>query len=89
MKILAYDNYSREGNDCWLDDTIEIVEDDLDIILRHTEKYSGGWTGKGREVFEMIIKGDTISEMRDKVCRYLEDEGLRKHIDLGDNYGIS
>jgi hypothetical protein len=58
MKTLATKTIERQGNDCWLTDTFEIVLDDYEYILRHTSKYTG-WQN-GRDVHEVNLGSDIL-----------------------------
>lgn len=85
MKTIAVSSYRREGNDCLLEDTIEIVVDDCDTFIRHTHKVRGGWTENIRDVKEIFLEQDA-GQIQDAVDKYLKENFLYEHIklDLGD-----
>lgn len=72
--------YGREGNECYLLDRVELINDDGDIILRRTHKANGSWfepvywTGSG------IIHRMTACRILEEVNEYLRRELLEDSI---------
>ena len=76
MKVLHSETYEREGNDSWLIDKIQIIQEDGEIILRHKIKWTG-WAEPIKETREInLSEMSSISDMQDKLSEYMESKCL-------------
>lgn len=76
MQELYSEIYEREGNDAWLIDKIQIINEDGEILLRHKINHNG-WNGKTKETREISLDDyPSIEEKQNKVNEYMESECL-------------
>lgn len=76
MTILHSETYEREGNDAWLNDKIQIIQEDGELILRHKINHKG-WNGELKETREISLEEFSSMEAKQKrVTDYMENECL-------------
>lgn len=76
MTILHSQTYDREGNDAWLNDKIQIIQEDGGLILRHKINHNG-WNGEIKKTLEIDLEEyDSIEDKQKRVQEYMESELL-------------
>lgn len=84
MKVLYSDTYEREGNDAWLNDKIQIIQEDGELTLRHKIRHVG-WRGPIRETIEINLEEyNSIEEKQKRVIDYMENELLSPEMKIPD-----
>lgn len=82
MKILHSEIYEREGNDSWLIDKIQIIQEDGELILRHKINYQG-WSEPVKSTNEINLdEFDSIEEKQERVNKYMENECLSEDMEV-------
>jgi len=76
MKVLHSETYEREGNDAWLIDKIQIIQEDGELILRHKVNHKG-WNGDIKHIIEIDLdEFDTIEDQQTRIQEYMDDKFL-------------
>jgi len=82
MKVLHEEIYEREGNDSWLIDKIQLIQEDGELILRHKKNHKG-WAGNIRETVEINLEDfDTLDEKQNKINEYMGNECLIPEMEI-------
>jgi hypothetical protein len=88
LKMILYSKlYERPGNDAWLKDRIELVNDELGLYLEHKVRWSG-WGEDIKENHTIELDPYDIEASQKKINLYIENHSLyHKHLD-GTEEGI-
>ena len=70
--ILYTQEYSREGNDAWLIDYVELHNNSMGLYLIHKKDWKG-WGGDIKETTNIDLDISEIEESQSKLDQYLID----------------
>ena len=81
MKVLHTETYEREGNDSWLIDKIQIIQEDGELILRHKQNWTSSWADPIKGTREInLSEMFSVADMQYRLNEYMESKGLSENM---------